>query len=105
MMTKNHWKQLKHHHLGFMHHPWLDQTIYIMIWDVILAAIITSKSLEGTGHIGAAVELTTFQQELKRSWKTLSQRPFSVKDYGTNVQNWTCWCGAQQFQSHPLCNH
>ena len=65
MMTENHWKQLKHHHLGFMHHPQLDQTIYIMIWDVVLAAIITPESLEGTRCIGVAVELTTFQQELK----------------------------------------
>src|SRR5260370_14059523 len=98
MMTENHWKQLKHHHLRFMHHPWLDQTIYIMIQDVIPAAIITSKSLEGTRHIGAAVELMTFQQELKQLWKTLSQQPLLGKDYGTNVQNSTCQCAAQQFQ-------
>ena len=105
MMTENHWKQLKHHHLGFMHCPWLNQTIYIMIQDVILAAIITSESLEGTGCIGAAVELTTFQQELKQSWKTLSQQPLLGKDYGTNVQNWTCQCGTQQFQPQHLCKH
>src|SRR5258705_110461 len=96
MMTENHWKQLKHHHLGFMHRPQLDQTIYIMINDVVLAVIIASESLEGTGHIGVAVQLTTFQQELKQSWKTLSQQPLSGQDYGTNIQNWTCWCGTQQ---------
>src|SRR5258708_4857395 len=105
MMTENHWKQLEHHHLRFMHQPWLDQTIYIMINDVVLAAIIASESLEGTGHIGAAVQLTMFQQELKRSWKTLSQRPLSGQDYGTNIQNWTCQCGAQQFQPQHLCKH
>ena len=65
MMTENHWKQLKHHHLGFMHCPQLDQTIYIMIRDVVPAAIITSESLEGTGCISVAVQLTMFQQELK----------------------------------------
>ncbi len=48
-----------------MHRPWLDQTIYIMINDVVPAAIIASESLEGTGCIGVAVQLTMFQQELK----------------------------------------
>ena len=76
-----------------------------MINDVVLAAIIASESLEGTGHIGAAVQLTTFQQELKQSWKTLSQRPLLGQDYGTNIQNWTCRCGTQQFQPQHLCKH
>ena len=51
------------------------------------------------------MQLTTFQQELKRSWKTLSQQPLLGQDYGTNIQNWTCWCGAQQFQPQHLCKH
>ncbi len=46
-----------------------------------------------------------FQQELKWSWKTLSQRPLLGQDYGTNIQNWTCRCGTQQFQPQHLCKH
>src|SRR5260370_41735061 len=73
MITKNHWKQLKHHHLGFMHQPQLDQTIYIMLTHLVPAIIITSNALEGIGCIGTAVQLTTYQQELKQAWKTLSE--------------------------------
>ena len=105
MMTENHWKQLKYHHLGFMHRPRLDETIHIMITDVVPAAIIASELLEGNGRAGAAPQLTTYQRELKKSWKTLSQRPLGNKDYGTNIQRWTCRCGAQQFQAQHLCKH
>src|SRR6266850_4399593 len=76
-----------------------------MIRDVIPAAIIASESLEGTRCISMAVQLMMFQQELKRLWKTLSQQPILGKDYGMNIQNWTCWCGAQQFQPQHLCKH
>src|SRR5260370_32970646 len=53
----------------------------------------------------AAVQLTMYQQELKWAWKTLSQHSVSGKNYDTNIQNWTCWCGTQQFQPHHLCKH
>ncbi len=105
MMGENHWKQLKHHHLGFMHHPQLDQMVYIMVLDVVPAAIIASETLEGVGHIGAAVQLTTYQKELKKSWKALSQCTLGGKDYRTDIARWTCQCGSQQLQAHHLCKH
>ena len=74
MMSENHWKQLKHHYLGFMHHPRLDQSIYILLMEVVPAAITKSKTLDDTAHIGVAVELMTYQKELKSSWKALSEQ-------------------------------
>ena len=47
MMAESHWHHLKHTYLGFMHHPWLDQTIYTMISDVIPGEINKSKNLDG----------------------------------------------------------
>ena len=72
IMGENHWKQLKHHHLGFMHHPQLDQSIYIMLMEVVPIAITKSETLDGSMHLGAAVELTMYQKELKSSWKDQS---------------------------------
>ncbi len=47
MTAESHWHHLKHTYLGFMHHPWLDQTIYTMIIDMIPVEINKSKNLDG----------------------------------------------------------
>src|SRR5258708_38146012 len=73
MMGENHWKQLKHHHLGFMHRPRPDPTASIMVLDVVPAAMIASETLEGVDRIGAAGQLTRDQTELTESWKAVTQ--------------------------------
>ena len=76
-----------------------------MVLDVVPAAIIASETLEGVGRIGAAVQLTMYQKELKKSWKALSQCTLGSKDYRTDIARWTCQCGSQQLQAHHLCKH
>jgi len=61
MMAESHWHHLKHTYLGFMHHPWLDQTIYTMISDEIPVEINKSKNLDGAQFTGCPPPLMTFQ--------------------------------------------
>jgi len=52
MTAEKHWQYLKHSHLGFMHQPRLDQTIYTMITSVIPEIINKSIELDGECHLG-----------------------------------------------------
>ena len=54
MTAEKHWQYLKHTHLGFMHQPQLDQTVYTMVTGVIPAIIDKSIDLDGRHHLGRA---------------------------------------------------
>ena len=73
--------------------------------EVVPVAITKSETLNGTARIGAAVELTMYQKELKSSWKALSEQELRAKDYRTNVTQWMCCCGAQKMHPQHLCKH
>src|SRR5260370_11237346 len=100
MIAESHWQHLKHTHLGFMHCPRLDQTIYMMINDVIPAELLRAQELDGVHLIGCAIPLTIFQKQAKKAWLELSKHSCSGKDYGTDVMKWTCGCGGQGFLHH-----
>jgi hypothetical protein len=56
-------------------------------------------------HLGQPKQLTTYQKYFKSSWKQLSERTLSGKEYHTNVEEWTCTCGQQKYNCHHLCKH
>ncbi|KAF8325049.1 uncharacterized protein EI90DRAFT_3157113 [Cantharellus anzutake] len=85
MTAEKHWQYLKHTHLGFMHRPRLDQTIYTMITGVIPSIIDKSIELDGTRRLGLAPPLTTFQTQAKKAWRLLAKRPCSGIDYSTDA--------------------
>lgn len=105
MTAKSHWQILKHTHLGFMHRPRLDQTIYTPINDVVPAELLRMRELDGVHLLGRAPPLTVFQKQAKKAWLELSKRSCSGRDYHTNINQWTCGCGGQQLQAHHLCKH
>ncbi len=105
MTAESHWRHLKHTHLGFMHHPWLDQTIYTIINNVIPAELLRMRELDGVHLIGHAPPLTNFQKQVKKAWLELSKHSCSEKNYNTDIKRWTCQCGGQQLQAHHLCKH
>ena len=105
MTAESHWQHLKHTHLGFMHRPRLDQTIYTMINDVIPKELRRARELDGIHHLGRAPPLTVFQKQAKKAWLELLKCSCSGKDYNMSIKNWTCGCRGQQLQAHHLCKH
>ena len=105
MTVENHWRNLKHEHLGFMHCPCLDQTVYTMVVDVVPAAVIKANSLEGLQQVGAAITLTYFQSQFKKAWNELAIHAIGTIDYCTDVTMWMLRCGSQQLHAHHLCKH
>ena len=105
MTAESHWCHLKHTYLGFMHRPWLDQTIYTMINNVIPTEMTKAGNIDGTHLLRHPPPLTTFQTLAKKAWCELSKHPCSARDYAMNIEMWTCTCGGQQLQAHHFCKH
>ncbi|RPD61297.1 hypothetical protein L227DRAFT_481231, partial [Lentinus tigrinus ALCF2SS1-6] len=53
---------------------------------------------------GRSRSLTQFQQALKRAWTRLMKIPIRGV-YQTEIDRWTCDCGAQKYHAYLLCKH
>ena len=105
MNVENFWKQFKH---GFLHHllcPCIDHLTFILLVQVIPQYIQHAQIKELTWRLGRPKALTSFQRYFKSDWKRLVKKPISGTDYNTDVNSWTCQCGAQKFNCHHLCKH
>ncbi|KIJ28264.1 hypothetical protein M422DRAFT_90261, partial [Sphaerobolus stellatus SS14] len=72
MGAENFWKQLKHHYLHHLLHPWLDQLIWIISTQVVPNYMACATYLEDTTHLGRSKIMTPFQRRFKTEWKHLS---------------------------------
>lgn len=105
MSVENHWRQLKHDYLHHLLRPRLDQLVYIIVTKVLPAYLHRGQVLEDNHALGRAKTLTKHQQDFKRAWKALSDRPVSSTNYHTDVKAWVCRCGQQKYNCFHLCKH
>jgi len=105
MGVENFWRQLKHDYLHHVARPRLDHLVWILINKVTPAYIARAEIMNDSYRLGRPKQLTTYQKYFKSSWKKLSERTLSGKEYHTNVEEWTCTCGQQKYNCHHLCKH
>ncbi|KAG8894871.1 hypothetical protein FRC00_008347 [Tulasnella sp. 408] len=105
MTVENHWNQLKHHYLHFLHRPRLDQVIYLISTALIPDFMSYAHRLEDSYRLGRARRLTPAQKRFKKAWKAKRKAEVSGRIYQTNVELWQCNCGAQEGDSYHLCKH
>jgi hypothetical protein len=105
MSVENFWCQLKHDYLHHVARPRLDQLIWILIDKVTPAYIARAEIMNDNYRLGRPKQLTTYQKYFKSSWKKLSERTLSDKEYHINVEEWTCTCGQQKYNCHHICKH
>jgi hypothetical protein len=105
MNAENFFKQFKGNYLHNLHHPRLDHTVYILIYDVTPDAITRAEILEDDYRLGRARPLSTYQKYFKSGWKKHVKKAVSAKEYHTDVKNFTCNCGQQKYDRHHLCKH
>ncbi|KDQ13878.1 hypothetical protein BOTBODRAFT_110980, partial [Botryobasidium botryosum FD-172 SS1] len=65
MTVENHWKQLKHHYLHFMHRPRLDHALFVICTKAIPAYMARASALQDSYRMGRAKQLTTYQVTFK----------------------------------------
>ena len=105
MTVENHWKQLKHHHLHFMHRPRLDHVLYVLCTEAIPQWMVRAETLEDTYKMGRSKGLSAFQKAFKVSWREKAEATVSKTGYKVDVAQWLCNCGAQETDTHHLCKH
>ncbi|KAG8990423.1 hypothetical protein FRB90_001762 [Tulasnella sp. 427] len=105
MTVENHWKQLKHHYLHFLHRPRLDQVIYLISTALVPDFMSYAHRLEDGHRLGRARILTPAQKRFKKAWKAKKKAIVSGRIYQTDVLLWQCNCGAQAGDSYHLCKH
>lgn len=105
MNVENFWRQLKHDYLHHVARPRLDTLVWFLIYKVTPSYFARSEILDDCYRMGRSKQLTTYQKYFKSSWKNLQKREISGKPYITKVNEWTCTCGRQKFDTHHLCKH
>ena len=105
MSVENFWHQLKHDYLHHVAWPRLDQLVWILIDKVTPAYIAHAEMMNDNYCLGRPKQLTTYQKYFKSSWKKLSERTLSDKEYNVNIEEWTCTCGQQKYNCHHICKH
>jgi MULE transposase domain len=105
MGVENFWRQLKHDYLHHVARPRLDHLVWILINKVTPAYIARAEIMNDSYRLGRSKQLTTYQKYFKSSWKKLSERTISDKEYHINVEEWTCTCGQQKYNCHHICKH
>lgn len=105
MTVENHWKQLKHHYLHFLHRPRLDHALFVICTQAVPTYMARAVTLEDAHRLGRAKQLTSFQTTFKVSWIQKADATTSDKVYETSVERWQCNCGTQALDTHHLCKH
>lgn len=88
MTVENHWGQMKHDYLHFLHRPRLDQVIYLISTALIPDFMTHAHRLEDAYRLGRARKLTAFQKRFKKAWKTERKAAVSGRVYQTDVALW-----------------
>ncbi len=105
MISENHWKHIKHSYLHLKTQSPLDQSVYIISYEVINTYTHTAATLEEEYCQGCGHSLTPWQKGLKSNWVALQKKPCSNWDYHTDIAKWTCQCGTQELNAYHLCKH
>ena len=90
--------------LYLYNHPHVDFATYALVTQALPAYRNKLHRILDDPWKGWASFLNGEQAPIKKAWLTLHK--WEIKGhYDTNVLQWTCSCGAQEYHSYLLCKH
>ncbi len=106
MTVENFWRFLKHETLHHLLHPRLDQLVWLLVTEVSPQFDAKMRKFGDDYRPGRSRELSPFQKAFKANWQKLQQAKIdNIGKYMVNVEDWTCTCGQQKYNTFVLCKH
>ncbi|PPQ85537.1 hypothetical protein CVT24_009510 [Panaeolus cyanescens] len=105
MGAENFFKQLKHGSLHDYARPQLDLLVWVLIHTVTPEYQRRIESLGDSHRLGRSKALSPFQLQFKQKWNKLLNAKISEREYTVDLDNFTCSCGQQKYDSVHLCKH
>ena len=105
MMVEALWRNIKRFSLRNHNRPRIDQVVHVIATDALTTYRMTLKRVL-TDHRtqSRAPNLAHFNEAFKHAWERLLRVPIRGS-YITDVNRFTCDCGAQKYHSYLLCKH
>ncbi|KIJ29631.1 hypothetical protein M422DRAFT_268975 [Sphaerobolus stellatus SS14] len=104
MIVEALWRNLKRVTLHQNNRPRLDFVVHLILTSSIPASRMKFAEAHKQLHSSRPQTLTSEQRSFKRSWTKLCSKVIKGS-YETDINQWTCTCGAQKYNAHLLCKH
>ena len=108
MMVEVSWRNLKCIHLKHHNRPRVDFVQNVIITQHVLSYRLKLaqflRHLHHGNQQGRHPRISDEQAAIKKAWSHLLTRRIQGT-YNTDVEHWTCNCGAQKYHSYLLCKH